>query len=117
MEESVKQAGNTVTDWDKYYKSVPAAAKLTRKYTTSVLVNLLNRYRGEQSRIVEIGGANSCFIDSILNAVKPSHYSVIDNNVYGLSLLRAKGISEQLLSLQNQDVLNLSARTLTLSSA
>lgn len=95
------------TDWDLYYRSVPRTARLTRAYTTSVLLRYLTRYGGHNGTIVEIGGANSCFLDAILHTVRPAHYRVIDNNTFGLSLLQQKGLSPTLLSTRNQNVLDL----------
>ena len=74
------------TDWDAYYKRAPKMALATRKYTTGVLVRALQRYGGA-GKIVEIGGANSCFLDAIQREVRPAEYHVVDSNVYGLSLL------------------------------
>ena len=96
----------TATDWDIYYKNVPPTAKLTRRYTTSVLLHQLQRFAGSAPlTIVEIGGANSCFLDSILRASKCSAYHVVDTNRYGLSLLesRAGGV----VRLHQQSVLAL----------
>lgn len=52
------------TDWDRYYLSVPATAKLTRRYSTSVLVDAIRRHartaQGDgQLPIVEIGGSEA----------------------------------------------------------
>jgi glycosyltransferase involved in cell wall biosynthesis len=74
------------TDWDDYYKQVPKTAQLTRQYTTKILVEALKRYGG-QGKVVEIGGANSCFLDAIVREVRPAEYHVVDSNRYGLSLL------------------------------
>jgi glycosyltransferase involved in cell wall biosynthesis/SAM-dependent methyltransferase len=82
------------TDWDEYYTSVPATAKLTRRYTTSVLLDALRRHATASSdrklSIVEIGGANSCFLHEILHHIPCRSYDVIDTNRYGLSLLEQK---------------------------
>ena len=80
----------TATDWDRYYASVPPTAKLTRRYTTSVLLEAIRRFAtpGNASSglsVVEIGGANSCFLDAILDNVRCSSYDIIDTNEYGLS--------------------------------
>jgi SAM-dependent methyltransferase len=81
----------TATDWDSYYQSVPVTARLTRRYTTAVLVRAMKRYARAQAEgalaIVEIGGANSCFLDSLLREIAPRSYDVVDTNEYGLQLL------------------------------
>jgi SAM-dependent methyltransferase len=80
------------TDWDRYYLSVPPTARLTRRYTTSALLHSIKRHAAashEDGRlsIVEIGGANSCFLDAILARFPCRSYDIIDTNEYGLSLL------------------------------
>ena len=76
------------TDWDRYYQSVPRAARLTRRYTTSVLIRALRRFGKERAVILEIGGANSCFLGTIQASLAPVAYHVADLNRYGLSLLK-----------------------------
>ena len=79
----------TATDWDRYYQSVPFTARLTRRYTSAVLIALLTRFgkRGAPT-VVELGGANSCFLDRILHDYAPSAYHIVDTNECGLELLR-----------------------------
>ena len=50
---------SVATDWDRYYTSTPFTAKLTRKYTESVIVRALKQFGGLRGTgsIVEIGGA------------------------------------------------------------
>lgn len=104
------------TDWNSYYHSVPFTARLTRRYTTSVLVEWIKNY-GEPMEgreglsVVEIGGANSCFLDAILRQTACSSYDVVDTNQYGLSLLTdrlARG--ETRVHLHHQNVLALGLR-------
>lgn len=100
----------TATDWDTYYKSVSPTAKLTRKYTTSVLLDQFRRHAGAGPlAIVEIGGANSCFLDAILAAIDCSDYHVVDTNRYGLSLLENRVAKK--LRLHEQSVLSLNLDT------
>src|SRR5262249_57169559 len=72
------------TNWDEYYTRVPSTAKLTRRYPTRVLIDALRRRATAKGpgglSIVEIGGANSCFMDEILRAVACRSYDVIDTN-------------------------------------
>jgi putative flippase GtrA len=94
------------TDWDRYYRSVPFTANLTRRYTQSVLISLLRKFSGKGSAaLVEIGGANSCFLDGILNEIRPAAYHVIDRNEYGLSLLRTRLNGRPDVFLHQADVL------------
>ena len=101
---------NAATDWDRYYKSVPFTAHLTRRYTESVLLSVMRRFTRAHkapAAVVEIGGANSCFLDGILRAVQPAAYHVIDSNELGLSLLRERVSGRPDVFLHRQDVLHL----------
>jgi SAM-dependent methyltransferase len=103
----------TATDWDHYYANVPATAKLTRRYTTAALLNAIRRHVTPAAAdgmlaIVEIGGANSCFLDSILESVKCGSYDVVDTNQYGLSLLAQRLANNRVVRLHQQSVLALS---------
>jgi glycosyltransferase involved in cell wall biosynthesis len=100
----------TATDWDHYYKAVPATAHLTRRYTQSMLNSVLRKYARPRDRvgiIVEIGGANSCFLDGIVREVCPSAYHVVDQNEFGLSLLGQRTQGRQDVVLHRGDVLGL----------
>ena len=110
-----KKSGQA-TDWTRYYESVPATARLTRKYTTAVLLDAIKRYASSAAgdgrlSIVEIGGANSAFLDSILSSVGCRSYAVVDTNPYGLSLLARKFEGNDVLRLHQQSVLALSLKT------
>jgi glycosyltransferase involved in cell wall biosynthesis/SAM-dependent methyltransferase len=108
-----RKATGTATDWDSYYTSVPTTAKLTRRYTTGVLLDSIKRYAAAlapQSRlsILEIGGANSCFLDSIVAEVACERYDVVDTNHYGLSLLGKHVHDSGIVYLHEKSVLGLS---------
>ena len=102
----------TATDWSRYYKSVPATANLTRKYTTAVLVDAVGRFVKRRDSggvaIMELGGANSCFLDAIMTAARPSSYDVVDTNEYGLSLLAKRAPAGDVVRVHRQNVLDLS---------
>jgi SAM-dependent methyltransferase len=105
--------GKEATDWDLYYKSVPLTAKLTRRYSTAVLLDAIQRYAAPtapdgQLSIMEIGGANSCFMESILANIPCRSYDVIDTNSYGLSLLEKKAGLSRIVRVHQQNVLGLS---------
>jgi len=103
-----REAG--ATDWTRYYRSVPVTARFTRKYTSRVLIAALKNFRVRGDRgpvIVELGGANSCFLDRIVTELRPSAYHVVDMNEYGLDLLRQRCENPQEVRLHRQDVLNL----------
>jgi SAM-dependent methyltransferase len=91
------------TDWDKYYKQSPAAARFTRPITTRTLIRALLRYSVQNPILAELGGAGSCVLDSVINAVHPLEYHVVDINQYGLDLLRPRATADHLF-LHKEDV-------------
>jgi SAM-dependent methyltransferase len=95
-----------MTNWDSYYVKPYKTASLTRKYSASVLVDLMKRNGGTGGSILEFGGANSCFIDGILAEVKPARYDVIDNNQLGLDLLKSRYPDDNRVSVNQGDVLS-----------
>ena len=97
------------TDWDRYYTSTPFTAKLTRKYTESVIIRVLKQFGGPRrtDSIVEIGGANSCFLDRIMADFHPRTYHVVDSNQFGLDLLRRRLGGRRNIVLHAADCLNL----------
>ncbi len=100
------------TDWDSYYRSIPFTANLTRRYSTAALLEAMKRHGGAPAPnkglcIVEMGGANSCFIDSILSAIPCSAYHVIDTNQFGLSLLQKRLGSRDNVRLHRASVLDI----------
>ena len=97
------------TDWDRYYRASVPTAKLTRRYTTRRLLAALGRYgpsRGNAA-IVELGGANSCFLDAVRARLEPREYHVVDNNELGLCLLERRGSGPEKPRLHCVDVLAL----------
>jgi SAM-dependent methyltransferase len=107
-----KRGGGKATDWNAYYAHVAPTAKLTRRYTTAVLLDAIRSHASAANgdgrlAIVEIGGANSCFLDPILAGVGCRSYDVVDTNEYGLSLLAGKVEGSKVLRLHQQSVLDL----------
>jgi hypothetical protein len=94
------------TDWNRYYARPYRTASLTRRHTASVLVDLMRRNGGAQASILEFGGANSCFIDQILEQVGPARYDVIDSNQLGLDLLQSRYSGDARVSVSLGDVLS-----------
>jgi len=100
---------NKATNWDAYYEKPAPTASITRKISEKKLINLIdnNLRENTESKIAEFGGANSCFIDAILNAINPKQYSAFDNNEFGLNLLSKKFIHSDVVTTTLQDVLKL----------
>lgn len=107
------EAGRS-TDWDSYYTSVPPTARLTRRYTTRILSWAIQTYAVPPARgrltVVEIGGANSCFLDELFRIFQPRSYEVVDTNEYGLSLLASRWPTRDVVRLRRESVLNLTSR-------
>ena len=108
-----RKSAPAATDWDSYYTSVPPTAKLTRRYTTATLLDAIRRHAspaaGEPGlSIVEIGGANSCFLDGILAEVRCARYDIVDTNRYGLELLEKRLGRNDTVHLHRQSVLDMS---------
>jgi uncharacterized membrane protein/putative flippase GtrA len=96
---------SVATDWNAYYRSTPLTARLTRRYTGSVLVKTMQRYAADPGGcLVELGGANSCFLERITQEVAPRTYHVIDTNQYGLELLSRRVVKNSRLVLHRGDV-------------
>jgi putative flippase GtrA len=92
----VRRRPGGATDWDAYYKAVPPTARLTRRYTSAVLLYTLRTFGGKIERLVEFGGANSCFLEKIESEIAPREYHVVDTNAYGLSLLEKRRVTTHL---------------------
>ncbi len=100
------------TDWDHYYQSVPFTAKLTRRYTRRILIDLIQRFSKRCPAIIELGGANSCFVDAVLKNVEPPAYRVVDTNQYGLDLLKSRFPDSPNISATRLNVLDIKGGTL-----
>ena len=86
------------TDWDNYYKNPSFLSKFTRKITTRKILFYLNMSfkKNEEFIVCELGGANSCFYQTIVEQFPNCKYTIIDNNDYGLSLLSCKNVENKL---------------------
>jgi putative flippase GtrA len=96
------------TDWNAYYARPIGQAAITRRITQRLLLQLMQRHGpAAVTSICELGGANSCFYDAIRSKYPEARYSAIDNNTYGLTLLKARHPDSPLLHTSNADVRNL----------
>ena len=79
------------TDWTRYYEKPFPAARLTRRITGRILVNILSSAGFPAGgSIIELGGGNSAFCDSFVRQFRASHYTVVDRNPRGVELFKAK---------------------------
>lgn len=88
------------TDWTQYYSQKSRVNQVTRNYVQGILIRAIQQYCVQNPAILEGGGANSCFFQAIYQQIKPSRYTVLDNNTYGLELFR-----QQYLQLPNIDAI------------
>lgn len=103
-------AAPRVTDWDAYYRKPFVATSVTRRITGRRVLHHLSRHlptslRASGAHIVEWGGANSCFMDTIRTAMRPATYTVYDTNELGLSLLRERAGGDTTVCAQVRDAL------------
>lgn len=77
------------TDWDDYYQKRGSIAKIARAITKRKLVKTLMPYLDPQLSICEMGGANSCVMETLCSSFNVANYHIADSNQYGLSLLPA----------------------------
>ena len=70
------------TDWNNYYDKPFKVTSITRKITEYFLLKAIQKYSSPalNMRIVELGGANSCFFESIKKKIGFELYCIIDNN-------------------------------------
>jgi len=103
------------TDWDRYHKHPLRIAGLTRRYTARALLRAIRQFAPRVDdkllTIIEIGGANSRFLDRILADVGCRQYDIVDTNAYGLSLLEPRTRTDQRVRLHQKSVLGLEMET------
>ena len=74
------------TDWDSYYKRPFPASSLTRRFTARRLKVAMRRFLPQGPvRILELGGAYSCFFHDMRRALNVQAYHIVDNNRTGLA--------------------------------
>ncbi|MEI6533952.1 MAG: class I SAM-dependent methyltransferase [Verrucomicrobiaceae bacterium] len=95
------------TDWNAYYARPYASAKITRKLTANLLEKLIKAFCPVGPlRMVELGGANSCFYEQLSSALQPATYDVVDNNELGLEAFRKKMPADASSAAYSLDVLS-----------
>jgi SAM-dependent methyltransferase len=70
-------------------------------------VDLLRNHGGVGASILEFGGANSCFIEQILDEIAPARYDIVDNNQLGLDLLKCRYPRDERVSVIRGDILSM----------
>jgi hypothetical protein len=95
------------TDWTAYYRKPASPARVTRRITQALLIRLMRVLAGANApiSICELGGANSCFVDAIVEQLPVKRYHIIDTNEFGLSLLEHRFGNDHVVSWERGDVL------------
>lgn len=81
------------TDWTRYYEKPFITAHVTRRITARRIAKMLLAAGGFPERhgsIIELGGGNSAFCDTLTRRLHVCHYTVVDSNPRGTELFRAK---------------------------
>ena len=82
---------DTATDWTRYYERPFVTAHLTRRITGRILAKMLVEAGfPEGGSIIELGGGNSAFCDTLMRRLHVRRYNVVDSNPRGTELFRAK---------------------------
>ena len=98
------------TDWTRYYDRPAPTARFSRRVTEAKLVETIRQHApgaGRALRVIELGGANSCFFDRLRREFQPREYHVVDFNARGLELFRQRVGDDPSVILHQQDVLHM----------
>ncbi len=103
------------TDWTRYYNAPYKTASITRKITGHILVETMRKYVGNVKNlsIIELGGANSAFLELLIKAFGPEEYIIIDNNQAGLDKTKTRITKDNNVAVFNKDILNLDMKKQT----
>jgi len=95
------------TDWTQYYNSPYKTASITRKITGHILIKTIKKYIGNTKNLslIELGGANSAFLELLINAFHPKEYIIVDNNQVGLDKTKSRITKDNNVSVLNIDIL------------
>ena len=81
------------TDWTRYYEKPFITAHVTRRITGRLIAKMVLAAGGFSEPgggIVELGGGNSSFCDTLVDRLRARHYTVVDSNPRGTELFRMK---------------------------
>ena len=81
------------TDWTRYYERPFITAHITRRITARRIAKMLLAAGGFPERhgsIIELGGGNSSFCDTVMHCLFAQFYTVVDSNPRGTLLFWMK---------------------------
>ena len=104
---------NIKTDWNKYYeerknnnsKIILTITKNTRKITDNIILNMLKNDKLGINSIIELGGADSCFYETLSKEFKNCNYTVIDNSEIGVEIFNQKYKSDKTKAIKHDILL------------
>lgn len=100
-----------VTNWDVYHLNPYMSATITRRITARYLISRIKEslplFDGEPKPIsvVELGGANSCFLEQLFEAFHITQYVIMDRNRVGLDASRSRWSNETKIKCYEDDIL------------
>ena len=98
--------GQGKTDWDAYYRKSSGIVSFTRGITLRRLRRMMApKLTKQELRICELGGGNSCFLDTFLRIDNLNRYHVIDSNDYSIRLLQDRFSSDARVTYETRDIL------------
>ncbi len=104
------------TDWNAYYhyRNISPITRITRYISSQCLIKEINKYVFIDSiKVLELGGANSCFYQKITNSFHGCFYTILDNNKLGLDMFNETYKKKNNYNLINANILNLNKKRLS----
>ena len=89
---SQKEVAARVTDWEDYYTDRTSVLTPTRRITANILIKIARRYVPHGGSVIELGGGDSCFYQSIVTCISPSLYTIVDSSSVAIDLFRKKSL-------------------------
>jgi SAM-dependent methyltransferase len=98
------------TDWADYYRRPGTGTRFSRFWVGRRLLDIIRFALGAAGvlgplSVVEYGGANSCFLPSILASLPVRRYTIVDTNPLGLMLTRQRWAGHTVVEAREGDVL------------
>ena len=81
------------TDWTRYYEKPFITAHVTRRITGRLIAKMVlatGDFSEPGGSIIELGGGNSSFCDTLVDRLHARHYTVVDSNPRGTGLFLKK---------------------------
>lgn len=96
------------TNWTRYYDRPFKAASFSRQITGRILIDAITRSVKNKKSVdlIELGGANSAFLELILQRIKPSRYTIVDANRPGLDKTKKRLKPSDPVELVQADILS-----------